>query len=322
MKEEIDDLIEKADILEAQGLKTEALELLREASRQRDDPIVLTRLGALATDLELWLEAEMALQKAIRLEPGFTLAQLYLGLLYKEQGRSEEALRCLSKASTDEPSADNLTVLGVIQIHLDLMNEAQTSFRKAISLDPTHEEAYYNLATTLRNQNNDEAIRLLGKAIEIDPNYALAHREMALRLRIKERLLEAEYHLQRAIELDPSDGWTYIYLGNLLWTTERFTEADSAFRKAVALWPEESVPHWTLAHFLEKTGRSLEARVWYQKAIEIDPSDPQANWRFANYLKDSGELENARLYLGRLLELDPNDERAASTLAALSEKHV
>jgi tetratricopeptide (TPR) repeat protein len=318
---EDDDLLEKAENLEALGLKNEALEVLRQASRQSDDPIVLTRLGALATDLELWLEAEEALQKAIELEPGFTLALFYLGLLYKDEGRFADAFKSLSKAATDEPSGNTFNVLGVIQIQLDLIDEAEASFRKAISLDPEHEEAYYNLATTLRNQNNDEAIRLLGKAIDIDPNYALAHREIGFLLRINERFLEAEYHLRRAIEIAPSDGWTYIYLGNLLWTTERFAEAESAFQKAVEVSPEQSVSYWSLAHYLEMTGRSLEARKLYQKAIEVDPSDLQANWRFANYLKNTGENETAKLYLRRLLELDPNDERAASTLAALSERH-
>jgi tetratricopeptide (TPR) repeat protein len=322
VKEEVDDLLEKADELESQGMKAEALEVLWQAARHGDDPIVLTRIGALATDLEFWLEAEQALQKAIRLESSFTLALFYLGLLYKEQGRFAEALRCLSKAGTDEPSADTLNVLGVIQLQLDLMDQAQFSFRKAISLDPQHEEAHYNLATTLRNRNKDEAIWLLGKAIDIDPNYALAHREMGFLLRISERFLEAEYHLQRAIELAPSDGWTYIYLGNLLWATERFREAENAFRKAIEVWPEQSISHWALAHYLEVTGRSLEARQLYQKAIELDPSDLQANWRFANYLKDTGEYEQAKLYFGRLLELDPNDERAASALAALSRRHT
>jgi tetratricopeptide (TPR) repeat protein len=320
MKEETDDVLKQADKLETSGLKREARDLLREASRQRDDPIILTRLGALAIDLRLWSEGETTLQKAIEIEPGFTLARFYLGLLYKDQGRFEEALRCLTKASIDEGAADTFTVLGVVQTHLDLMREAQASFRKAISLDPTYEEPYYNLATTLRNENNEEAIRLLEKAIAIDPNYALAHREMGLMLRISERFLDAEYHLHRAIELTTSDGWAYIYLGNLLWTQGRLEEAETAFRKAVDVWPEESVSYWTLAHYLEATGRALEARELYEKAIEIDPSDLQANWRFANLLKNTGEHERAKLYLRRLLELDPTDERAASMLRELSRK--
>ena len=106
MNDETDGVLEKADNLEAQGSKVEALGLLRQASQKRDDPIVLTRLGALGIDLELWREAEIALQKAVRLEPGLTLAHFYLGLLYKEQGRFAEALRCLTEPSMDQHSAD------------------------------------------------------------------------------------------------------------------------------------------------------------------------------------------------------------------------
>jgi protein O-GlcNAc transferase len=320
MKDEdaaIDELVEEAETLEGKGARLEAIAVLRQALRLREDPVVLTRIGSIALDLQLWTDAEIALRQATKLEPHVTEPYFYLGLLYRAQDRLEEALDCLENVTGNAPSAENLTVLGVIQGDLDLLNESRASFRKAITFDPKFEEAYYNLATSLRHDNEDESRALLEKAIEIDPGYAMAHRELGLLLRMADQIVEAEYHLRRAIELDPLDGWSYIYLGNLLWGSEDFVSAENAFRKAIEVWPDQSVPYWSLAHYLECRGQYQQAKELYREALKIDPADAQANWRFGSYLKDRGEQEEAKTYLSRALELNPSERRAAAALADL-----
>lgn len=311
----IDDLLAKAECLKEQGSLSEAMQLFQCALKLRDDPIVLTRIGSLAIDLKRWDEAEDALLSAIRL--GSDEAYPYLGIVYRAQGRLQDALECLKKATRDEASEVTFTLLGVIQAELDLTNEARESFRRAISLNSGHEEAYYNLAVSLRNDQKEGAIALLQKAIDINSTHALAHRELGWLFRRTNQFPEAEYHLRRAIELDSSDGWSYVYLANLMWESKDFTSAEVAFTKAIDVWPDRSLPYWRLAHFRECQGRHQEAEQLYKKALDIDPGDAQANWRFGNYLKAIGEYERARHYLHSALELDPNDERPRAVLAEL-----
>jgi uncharacterized protein HemY len=73
----IDELVEDAATLEEQGARREAMQLLCQASERCDDPVVLTRLGSLAMDLELWDESETALQGATRLDSDFTPGYVY-----------------------------------------------------------------------------------------------------------------------------------------------------------------------------------------------------------------------------------------------------
>lgn len=320
MKEDdavIDELLEKAEGLEEQGSRLEAMQLLRRALELRNDPVVLTRIGSLAIDLEQWTEAEDVLLAATKLESDFTPAYLFLGIVYRAQGRLEAALGCLEKASRDEPSEISCTLLGVIQADLELTNEARESYRRAISIDPAHLEAYYNLAVSLRFDQKQEAIALLQKAIDIDPTYALAHRELGWLFRRTDQFPDAEYHLRRAIELDSSDGWAYIYLGNLMWTSGDLTSAEKAFTKSIEVWPDRSIPYWCLGHFRESQGKDSEAENLYSKALKIDPCDSQANWRFGSYLIDIGDSQKAKGYLHRALELDPSDKRARAALSAL-----
>ena len=316
-KPDVDELLERATKLDEQGSPLKAMLLLRRALEVRTDPVVLTRIGSLAIDLERWNEAEVALLAAIGLDSDFIPAYFYLGLAYRAQGRDEAALSCLERASLAEPSEYNFTILGVIQDELDLAPQARESYRRAIAIDPSHIEAYYNLGVSLRNDQKPEAIEMLQKAIEIDSAYAPAHRELGWLLRRTHQLPEAEYHLRRAIELDRSDGWAYIYLGNLMWELRDLPFAEKAFTKAIEVWPARSVPYWCLAHFIECQGRQGEAEELYRKALEINPLDAQANLRFGNYLKDIGDNRLAKQHLSLAVELDAADKRAAAALAAL-----
>ena len=314
---DIDGLLEKAAYLEERGLSSEAMQVLRRALELRTDPVVLTRIGALALHLGQWSEAEQALLSAIRLDPETTYAYLYLGLVYRAACRLEDALGCFEQASRIELSAVTFTILGVTQTDLDLTNEARESYRKALSIDPTHLEAYFNLAVSLRFDQKQEAIILLQKAIDIDPTYAAAHRELGWLFRRTDQFPEAEYHLRRATELDSSDGWAYIYLGNLMWTSGNVGSAEKAFKMSIEVWPDRSIPYWSFAHFRECQGQQEEAQRLYNKALAIDPGDAQANWRFGSYLKDIGDYEQARHYLRCAQELDPDDNRARVALSAL-----
>jgi tetratricopeptide (TPR) repeat protein len=200
-----------------------------------------------------------------------------------------------------------------------MMEAARESFSRAIELNPSYEEAYYNLGLAFREKDLPAAIRSYEKALELDIDYAEAHRELGWALgKLNEfDKAEAQYHIRRAIELDHVDGWAYIYLGNLLWGDLDLSSAEQAFLQAIEVWPADSVPLWCLALFYERTDRTREAESYYEKALQSSADDPQANLRFGLYLKEVGESARAKTYLTRALELDPENYRAASALATL-----
>lgn len=314
----IEAALDRADVLEEQGKREEALELLQRL-QPTNDAIVLTRIGALQSDLERWDEAEATLLQAVKVDPDLWVAHFYLALVYRAQGRLEAAEATLQDAVRINESSITLNILGVVQLELGLRQLAQESLRRAVVENPLDEEALYNLATTLDSNSRDEAVALFEKAIEIDPNYSLAHRELGWSLRQARQFPEAEYHLRRSIELSPDDGWSYIYLGNLMWEVGDSESAEASFRRAIEIWPQRGVGYWCLAHFLECHSRLKEADSLYRKAIEVDPTDAQANWRLGNYLKNIGDYERAKKYLTSAVELDPTDKRVTEALASLEK---
>lgn len=284
----LDHLTDKAESLEEAGLTGAALEDWREALRSFTTPYLLYRLGRLAGESGEWAEAQHALTSAINLAPDFPGPYIALGVLNLNRGEYQAAQDFFKKGLETEESAPTYTLLGVAQTGLGQTVPARWSYNKAIALDPSYEEAYYNLALTFRDNQPDKARPLLEKAVELDPVYACTHRELGYTLRKLEVFQEAEKHLGLAIELDNSDGWAYVYLGNLLWAMNDLSRSEEAYKKAIETWPDSSLPYWCLAHFYEYQGRNLESESLYKRALQIDPDDVEANLRFGIFLRDRG----------------------------------
>jgi Flp pilus assembly protein TadD len=107
----------------------------------------------------------------------------------------------------------SLSLLGAAHDRIGKKESAREAFRKAIELDETYAEAYFNLGLLLANDGqNEEAERLLRTATQLDPNYHEAHGRLGILLQQLGRYSEAENELKRAIEIDPTDAVANFYL--------------------------------------------------------------------------------------------------------------
>jgi tetratricopeptide (TPR) repeat protein len=315
----IDGMLLEADRLENSGHIREALDCFRVILNQEEDPYLLFRYGLLAMELEEWEKARQAFLSGVSLAPEFPLGYTYLGTLYRKQGDPKTAIAYYERSTEIEEDATTYTLLGAAQSDIGRIEAAQSSFCKAIDLDPSCEEAYYNLGVTHRFEQPEKAISLFQKTLDIDPENALAHCELGWLYKRLGRLPEAENYLRKAIELNDSDGWSYIYLGNLLWTQKNKSAAEQMFIKAIEVYPEDSFTHWCLAIFYQYNGRSQEADFFYEKAVQLNPDDASANFRFGWFLKDLGENAKAKEYLKRTLASEPENYDAKFLLTELEE---
>jgi len=312
-----EELINAGDEMEREGRVEEALAYWKAAAERLTGPYPLIRAGRLAVQLGKYDEAELLYGSAVASDPQLAVAHMALGRVYLEEYKFDLACRSFESALLINETASGYTLLGVAENRIDQVEAARESFKRAIAIDPGYDEAYYNLATTFRDEDPGEALRLLTKALELDPQYSSAHRELGLVLRGMERLDEAERHVRRAIELDPSDGWARIYLGNILWAQRLLDAAESEFKRAIEVWPDSSDAYWCLAMFLEEQSRTAEAEEVYKNALRLDPDDPEANLHYGHLLKGQGRQAEARDYIKHVLEVDPDYPGAAAELQDL-----
>lgn len=182
-------------------------------------PDYLCKLGRVAQRLGRWTDAEKAFLDAIRVDKTFSLAMAFLGSLFlaRTDGdpstNAQTAKAWLEQGVAAAPSSMLLTFLGDAHHRLGETEAAKGAFRKAIEIDASYEEAYFNLGLLLaKDGQNEEAETLLRTAVHLDPNSHQAHGTLGIVLQKLGKYSEAEAELKRAIEIDPTDEIAKFYL--------------------------------------------------------------------------------------------------------------
>lgn len=135
-----------------EGRAEEAERLYRRVLRDNPRNVDALRLLALvAAKADRADDAEVLLLQAVEIAPDFTLAQIDLGRLRKEQDRFAEALECFDRAIALEPSQPQAHYLRAATLaRASFTFEAIESYRRCLALRPTHAGALTGLGHVLK----------------------------------------------------------------------------------------------------------------------------------------------------------------------------
>lgn len=305
---------QRAIYLEESGNKIGALEIWLRLARTKPMAGFFCHAGGVLQDLGRLSEAELAFRSACELDPGMVLASIGLASVQIDGKQFAEALETLDAVIAHDENALAYGIRGSALMSLGRYEDALHSLRRAVVLDPSYDEAFYNMGYLLRDADQAEARAAFAKAIELDKNYANAHRELGWLLRRANQFDPAEAHLRRATELNPADAWAWVYLGNLLWAEGQFPSAESSFKQAYSASPDEWYPNWALATFFESGGRLEKAARYYHQALLASPDEPVVLFNYGRFLLKQGDGEAAQKFLKRANELDPDNARARKLL--------
>lgn len=313
----VEELVSKAQHLEASGKDDEAITCWQEALAIERRPLILARLGRLRTREGEFQEGERLLREAISIEPTYAEAYFYLGFNQKARNQLDSARDALEYALQLEEWGPGLVALGEVYRQLNLESQALQCFKRAAEFDPDDSEAWYGVGLMLRFVDRGKAIDSFRRAVASDPTNAPAHREFGHMLWRGGQLDSAEESIRTALRLNDTDPWAHHYLGHILLRTDREREAEAEFRKAVALWPDLPLFYCNLGDALARQNRMSEAEENYKHALSMDTRNALANLRMGQLYKERGQFARARMYLERALNSDPSDRRAKEALAAL-----
>ena len=210
--------------------------------------------------------------------------------------------------------------LGNTEKELGRLEEAEASYKKAITIKADFTEAYSNLGLVQKEQGKlEEAIATFRQAIISKPDYAVAYFNLANIEHELSRLGEAEAGYNKAIELKPDYVEAYFNLGNILKNIGRLNEAEVSYKKAITIKPDYAVAHCNLGITLQLLGRLNEAEVCYKKAITIKADFTEAYNNLGNILHKKGKLDDAIEKYSQALTLDPEILVAKTNIISILE---
>ena len=214
MKEQVKIATSTRSLAEAymsQGKYTAALRELKNAKKIiPDDPFLQYDLGLVYMALEKYGLAEIHLKKAIDAKEDYTAAINSLGVLFMKQKKWDAAI------SLFQETADNLIYATP---HYPLSNMgwaylgkgdymgAETSFKKALKVQPDFINAIHGLATIyITTGKSHRSRQLLDKAISKSPESPVLHADLARTLEMTGQYSAAKVSWKQVIRLAPDSG--------------------------------------------------------------------------------------------------------------------
>jgi predicted TPR repeat methyltransferase len=136
------------------------------------------------------------------------------------------------------------------------LDEAVSSYQKAVSIKPGFADAHYNLGNALKEQGKlDEAVSSFQKVISIRPDMAQAHSSLGDALKEQGRLDAAVSSFRTAASIRPDIAEAHSNLGNALREQGNLDEAISSYEKAISIKPDFVEAQHILNSLLGKTTR-------------------------------------------------------------------
>ena len=239
-------------IAEKQGNRAEAirqLDLIDEPSvrfqAQIHKAVLIARGGNLdaARDTLQALEAQDDNERSVK--------ALTLASIYRESGRSEQAIEVLEQADTEIPDTAEIKYdLAMLYERQGRYDDFERLMRRIIELAPDNANAYNSLGYTFvdRNVNLDEAEELLEIALELDPDNPYILDSVGWYLYRTGDYSGAVEYLRRSWEHLPS-GEVAAHLGEVLWVMQRREEAREVWKQGLEQEPDNEVLVKTLKRF-------------------------------------------------------------------------
>jgi protein O-mannosyl-transferase len=184
--------------------------------------------------------AEALWRDTLKKNPASWMAHNNLGLILKNQGKTEETERHYRKALQIEPGSGEVHYnLGLILKGAGKLAEAEAQYREALRLKHDDGDTHYNLANLLAaTDRRDGAIGEYQQALRFSPEDADIHNNLGVSLYYLRRFDEAMAHFREALRLRPNAADIHCNLGNALLATHQREQAVEEYTAALRLDPE------------------------------------------------------------------------------------
>jgi len=286
-----DRMLESPDLAEA-----DVVSLLPALARHKNTPLAvklleglnsrnlatansLTSLGLLYRQQGRLEDARRALNQAAQFPPISVALLLDLAEVADEQKDYTGALGYLAHARELEPQNASIHFFwGMVSVQMNLAEEAYQSLKKAVSLDPNN--AYYNYAmgaVALQREEASEAIPYFQKYCQLKPHDPRGRLGLGSAYFASHDDEQAEKVIVTVEDNPETAAGAHYYLGKIANHKGNYAEAIAQLEMAMKRYPNyaDAYAERGLVHLKQKD--YADARSDLQKALKINPDNYTAN---------------------------------------------
>jgi tetratricopeptide (TPR) repeat protein len=269
------------------------------------------------------LDAQIACQQALAIDPGHADSLHLMGLLSLRTQQYDHAVAWLSGAIRQNPRSDYLSTLGITLKQMGRLDDALSVFDKALQLKPDDAELWKHFGGVLAALDRPaEALLSFQRALQRDPRHWEAAYQSGVLLHQLERFDEALLQFDLCCALRPDHAATLQMRARVLRVLKRYEECLADNERAHALDPADPVVCNNMGDALLWLGRYDEGLRWFDRALALRPDFIEVLLNKAFALLQVHRFNDAFDTYRRVKVLDPNNATAAYAKAAWQLAHL
>ncbi len=241
-----------------------------------------------------------------------------LGNVYNEIGDVETAQLALERAVAINPLlSESRANLGNIYLQKGRVDDAVEQYRAALQLNPGDPKTYNNLGNAYMALGRlTDAASSYQQALRLDPNFIDAYRNTALLYTRQEKYNQAMSQLNRVLALDRENPQTYSQIGELYYRMGDYEKGLVQFRKALTLQRDSAEAYYGLGICYGKLGRKNEEIQSYTQALLLKPDMLAALVDLGTAYFDQQNFDLAVQFYRQAVTIKPDDERILFNLGS------
>lgn len=295
------------------GAVPEAIEVLERV--KQSGPLTYELAFNLAGFYLLKKDAPRALSyydEALKIHPGDLSALRQAAGTAEGHGELERSLSYWVRARRISPNDPEILFgFGRVCLKMDLLDDAEPSLTKAVSLrpDPTYR---YTLASAKVGKRQFQAARtLIEEILKTKPDSPQLQYALGSVLYLEGNLNDAGTHLRESIRLQPDQLAPYYYLALVQRDQGNEPEALSLLEDLLKRYPEHGPSCEALGSLLMSAHRYPEAETSLEKAVRLNPKSVKANYQLGLLLARMGKKDEADKQLEVAKSLRKEDEASS-----------
>jgi len=291
-------------------------------------------------------QAQLALERAVEINPSLSESHTNLGNIYLGKDRIDDAIyeyQAALRIKFDDAKTHNN--LGNAYSRHGWLNDAISEYTYAVELDPDFTDAYKNMANAycMQEMYGQAAAKLkyvltlepkdancynqLGKVYNYMGEYDEAIFQLKQALRINNDLAEAYYEMgvsygglnmvndeiesyKKCLDIKPNMTEALMHLGNIYFREEKYDKAVEYYKKAIQIKPDDGPAHYNIGAAYSNEGKYEEALTEYNKAIELAPEmgDAHHGLAFVYYKLENYDLAIHHLRIAESLGIEVSQD--------------
>ena len=241
-----------------------------------------------------------------------------LGNSYMSVGKVKQAQVALERAVEINPMlSESRTNLGNVYLKEGKINEAIDQYQTALEINPNDAKTYNNLGNAyVKAGRLDEAIREYDQSLKLDPNFLDVYKNLSIAYCEKKMFEKAEAVLKEATELKPDDSGFYSQLGNVYGEMGQCEKAIVQYNRALSLTPNLAEAYYGMGACYNKLGM-VDDEIWaYRRALNITPDMLAAVANLGNAYFAKKDYDAAIEQYKKAIRIKPDDAAIHYNLGA------